>query len=96
MRLRSKRGWGSYMMLPPYHPVYSLQLHRKKNHGACALALHELDFFLYFSLENSILSCVTVDLNIFAVPKKNAIFTILKKSLSSVSELHAHSITVHT
>ena len=26
------------------------------------LALHELDFFLYFSLENSILSCVTVGL----------------------------------
>ena len=30
--------------------------------GNIVLALHELDFFLYFSLENSILSCVTVGL----------------------------------
>ena len=30
--------------------------------GYLVLALHELDFFLYFSSENSILSCVTVGL----------------------------------
>ena len=30
--------------------------------NSAALALHELDFFLYFSLENLILSCATVGL----------------------------------
>ena len=38
------------------------------------LALHELDFFLYFSLENSILSCHSRATTSFAAPKKTAIF----------------------
>ena len=41
------------------------------------LALHELDFFLYFSLENSILSCVTVDLQHILQHLKNCHFHIL-------------------
>ena len=38
------------------------------------VALHELDFFLYFSLENSILSCHSRPTTYFAAPKKTAIF----------------------
>ena len=44
------------------------------SHFGRHLALHELDFCLYFSLENSILSCVTVGLQHILQHLKNCHF----------------------